>query len=249
MSSPGHVEVVWVFSLPFIRHQMQEPRMNRPYTRRVFLEGLRNNARPNLLYFCTCFLPPSLRWIYEELGYIWQAQSFSIRFLLTVCFAVFIAACVERWTTRQRPLREAECFKYSDNSLSSTDDHREIRLLKIHRWIPFVGVRTTLYPTSISSAEPYEAISYTWGSPTKTHTITVNGLPFQTTATTYNALYGCSLWWSSRLVWIDFVCIDQSNGQEKSKQVGSYEGDLFHGKSSHCLARRASESNRALEPV
>jgi len=49
--------------------------------------------------------------------------------------------------------------------------------------------------------------------------IRVNGLPFRTTTATYNALYSCSLWWTSRLVWIDYVCIDQSNDKDESAQV------------------------------
>jgi len=141
--------------------------------------------------------------------------------VFTLSIAIIIATWAKRWVAFNRVLRTAERFRYSNHALVSTSDEKQIemRLLKIHRWVPWAGVRTTLSPVSITAPPAYEAISYTWGDPAKSHTMLVNERPFKTTAATYRALYNCSRWWSSRVVWIDYVCINQSDPSEKSSQV------------------------------
>lgn len=96
----------------------------------------------------------------------------------------------------------------------------EIRLLRLHPWRPFQPLKATLYSTTLDMARDYTAISYTWGaSPTKSKSLVINGKQFGCTEATYNALYRASRTWSSHLVWIDYVCINQSNNKEKGGQV------------------------------
>ncbi|KAG0649579.1 Heterokaryon incompatibility [Hyphodiscus hymeniophilus] len=201
---------------------MREQRSDKPPSFQMVLEGTWNTSRPSALHFVTAFSPDVVRWTYRKLRLIWQARSSTIQTLFAIFLAGLIAACVEKWMASRRNLREAEPFKYPEEPLASSSNagRNETRLLRIHRWVPWAGVRTTISPKLISSTPPFEAISYTWGNSAKTHSIIVNGRPLKTTAATYNALYSCSLWYRTRLVWIDYVCINQSNADEKSTQVG-----------------------------
>ncbi|KAF4439395.1 Heterokaryon incompatibility 6 OR allele [Fusarium acutatum] len=74
----------------------------------------------------------------------------------------------------------------------------------------------------------YNALSYTWGSPrdsapltdkvTNT-TILLNGLPFEIQANLYDALVELQASCSETPIWIDALCINQSNSNEQSPQV------------------------------
>jgi hypothetical protein len=76
---------------------------------------------------------------------------------------------------------------------------------------------------SFSDPLEYIGISYTWGDPTPTNTITIEGQSIQVHKNCFEAL------WQARHnypplfgiqhFWIDALCIDQSNVQEKSLQV------------------------------
>jgi len=72
----------------------------------------------------------------------------------------------------------------------------------------------------------YEALSYSWGSPNKNRTASVNGKALVITENLYWALYHLRIGDQSRTLWIDAICIDQSNLSEKSHQV-SFMGEIF----------------------
>ncbi|RYP13310.1 hypothetical protein DL765_006933 [Monosporascus sp. GIB2] len=94
-----------------------------------------------------------------------------------------------------------------------------IRLFRLHRRLPFRPLSGTLIPVPLEDAPPYEAISYSWGDCKETSVVIVNGVSFKTSKATYDALASCRSFRRSRLVWIDYLCIDQGNLDEKSKQV------------------------------
>ncbi|KAH6692871.1 heterokaryon incompatibility protein-domain-containing protein [Leptodontidium sp. MPI-SDFR-AT-0119] len=95
----------------------------------------------------------------------------------------------------------------------------EIRLLKLKRWIPFLGVRADLHHVKLADKPVYEAISYTWGTSNEEREVSINGRPFVTSTSTYDALYGRSSMFRLRVLWIDYICIDQTNNLEKGSQV------------------------------
>lgn len=96
---------------------------------------------------------------------------------------------------------------------------RQIRLISIDRSSPTSQtIACRLITHDLDEAPPYKALSYVWGDPEVTCTITINGLPVEKTANLVAAL--------SRLrdldeadYWIDAICIDQRNKAEKSEQV------------------------------
>ncbi|RYP04616.1 hypothetical protein DL764_004353 [Monosporascus ibericus] len=99
--------------------------------------------------------------------------------------------------------------------------NREIRLLRIlssatgssKDW----GYE--LVHTSLCTAPPFEAISYTWGSPEKTHQVLIDGLPFMVSEKVYRLLAAVGSLTRTGYVWIDSICINQTDAVEKSSQI------------------------------
>lgn len=75
----------------------------------------------------------------------------------------------------------------------------------------------------LSSHPEYDAISYTWadesGDAAKSRNIQVSGKPFPVTANCENALRRVRRRFSDRNIWIDAVCVDQDNIEERGHQV------------------------------
>ncbi|VUC29536.1 unnamed protein product [Clonostachys rosea] len=81
---------------------------------------------------------------------------------------------------------------------------------------PFCG---RLDVVNVESAPPFEALSYTWGAPGPTGYIWIDGNPLPLGANLENALASLRLRNEVRCLWIDALCIDQSNMEERSRQV------------------------------
>ncbi|GKZ65721.1 hypothetical protein AnigIFM60653_003214 [Aspergillus niger] len=65
----------------------------------------------------------------------------------------------------------------------------------------------------------YEALSYVWGSDKRSRKITLNGCVFSVTENLYVALLHLGNRQLERLLWVDAICIDQDNWDEKAKQI------------------------------
>jgi hypothetical protein len=65
----------------------------------------------------------------------------------------------------------------------------------------------------------YEAVSYTWGIIDLSASIKVDGKKFGVTENLYLALQYLSTDEDDRILWIDAICIDQSNREERGHQV------------------------------
>lgn len=69
------------------------------------------------------------------------------------------------------------------------------------------------------SSHPYEALSYVWGSEDKPESITVKDQVLHITRNLYIALLRLQDHLCSRVIWIDAICIDQKNKEEKADQI------------------------------
>ncbi|KAI1865321.1 uncharacterized protein JN550_008369 [Neoarthrinium moseri] len=100
----------------------------------------------------------------------------------------------------------------------------EIRILCILPGRFQEPVECEITTESLSSHPEYDAISYTWadesGNASASQTILVSGTPFQVTRNCEMALKRVRMQFSTRRVWIDAVCIDQENVDERGHQVG-----------------------------
>jgi len=65
----------------------------------------------------------------------------------------------------------------------------------------------------------YEALSYVWGDPDETLTICVDGGQFPITVNLHAALSSLRDRFFERIIWVDAVCINQRNSEERKQQV------------------------------
>lgn len=65
----------------------------------------------------------------------------------------------------------------------------------------------------------YTAISYAWGDPSPSHLISLNNRKYYTTASVVEVLSRVRDERDIRTIWLDAVCIDQTNVLEKNRQV------------------------------
>ncbi|KAJ4301399.1 hypothetical protein N0V90_003491 [Kalmusia sp. IMI 367209] len=71
----------------------------------------------------------------------------------------------------------------------------------------------------ITDLPDYESLSYVWGTDTDFIPIIISGHPFMISQTLHGALRRLQLPDRRRLLWIDQICIDQHNTEEKAEQV------------------------------
>lgn len=65
----------------------------------------------------------------------------------------------------------------------------------------------------------YTALSYTWGNPEKSCSVSINGKRLAITANLDQALRSLRLGTNSPHIWVDSICINQESDQERSHQV------------------------------
>lgn len=116
-----------------------------------------------------------------------------------------------------------------------------IRLVRLHRLVEFEDSRvmrdTTIQSTTPHSAVPiirceivdatfrekpkFDALSYTWGDHSEQFIILLNGKPFCVGKNLHDALTHLRLGSQAHaeLYWIDAICINQSNIEEKNQQI------------------------------
>jgi hypothetical protein len=97
----------------------------------------------------------------------------------------------------------------------------DIRLLTIHPDNANDTIGCSLHQVPLRSAPAYYALSYVWGDVSNPKQITLNGHPFQVTENLQSALlrFGSDAKLSGSHFWIDAICINQNDVDEKSKQV------------------------------
>ena len=94
-----------------------------------------------------------------------------------------------------------------------------IRLLRLGPGVSDDPICCELTATALEEAPPYEPISYCWGDPNDTPKFLCHGQPFSVTLSLFQALRRFRRKTEPRLIWADAVCIDQTSGQEKERQV------------------------------
>ncbi|KAF4546265.1 Heterokaryon incompatibility protein [Lasiodiplodia theobromae] len=93
-------------------------------------------------------------------------------------------------------------------------------------------IRCTLENARLGRGLRYTALSYVWGDPNITKPISVNGRPFPATVNLQTALRQLALelrdQYSTKemCLWVDAICINQSDQAEKTQQV-SLMGQIF----------------------
>lgn len=109
---------------------------------------------------------------------------------------------------------------------SSSTQIRLLRLLPFRKtedetpgpWHDCANIECDLVTVDLERAPDYEALSYTWGEPAPTTQVAANG---EMVPVRPNLTYALAALRSSepRLLWIDALCINQDDVQERSHQV------------------------------
>lgn len=104
---------------------------------------------------------------------------------------------------------------------------REIRLLKVVRKSPFSAPTFSLATFPLDKAPPYDAVSYTWDGQDRDADLCLdNRMMLKTTKNVKRIAYKrATLKWTSWL-WIDAVCINQDDADEKPAQL-QLMGDIY----------------------
>lgn len=105
----------------------------------------------------------------------------------------------------------------------------EFRLLSIRPGHAPCEYNYSLRHENISNPPPYKALSYAWGDPTANHEIKVNGGTFAINSNLKTALKYLDFE-DEEAIWIDAICINQNDDQEKSKQIAAMS-QIYRGAS------------------
>ncbi len=96
---------------------------------------------------------------------------------------------------------------------------RNIRLLEIEPGDPDSTLQCSLVETPLKDASPYYALSYVWGDSEDRRSIICNRQLKEVTTNLHSVLHQYRARASSMRLWVDALCIDQSNDVEKTFQV------------------------------
>lgn len=104
---------------------------------------------------------------------------------------------------------------------------RQIRVMNLRRRGLTFQIRADVRVISLDEEPVYEALSYTWGATTKGHTILLNDrYRLSITDNLHNALHRLRARSAPPPIWVDAVCINQSDVPERSAQV-EMMGDIY----------------------
>jgi hypothetical protein len=87
-------------------------------------------------------------------------------------------------------------------------------------------IECELSTCELDNAPSYEALSYFWGTNRNTRVISLHGSTFQVREDLYNALRRLRQSQTSRILWVDFICIDQRNQAEIYNHTARL-GDIY----------------------
>ena len=93
---------------------------------------------------------------------------------------------------------------------------RDIRLI---RFLQADSLACTLMQINLDKSPPYVALSYTWGTSLPKHVIHIDGKEFTVSDNLYAALEMLQRTGTTRFIWIDAICINQTDLTERSAQV------------------------------
>lgn len=104
--------------------------------------------------------------------------------------------------------------------------NREIRILILQPLSQGTPIQCTVETISLLSRSSYEALSYVWGDASIRQTITFNDAPFSVTQNLAIALHHLRLPNRPRRLWVDAICINQSDIKERNEQV-TLMGEIY----------------------
>ncbi|KAH6672252.1 heterokaryon incompatibility protein-domain-containing protein [Halenospora varia] len=103
---------------------------------------------------------------------------------------------------------------------------KEIRLLILQPLSAGEEIQCSTETVSLLDEPEYKALSYVWGDASARKNINFNGTEFSVTANLAAALYHLRLRHVPRWLWVDALCINQSDMKERNEQVAMM-GEIY----------------------
>jgi len=97
--------------------------------------------------------------------------------------------------------------------------HNSIRLLELVNGPTFAPLQCKLVISESIGDQSYQALSYAWGEPTKTHHITIEGKCLPISENLDRALRRVRQTEQHLYLWVDAICINQDDATEKEYQI------------------------------
>jgi hypothetical protein len=99
------------------------------------------------------------------------------------------------------------------------ESEKQFRLLEHHAGKSEDTLEAHLISVDIGNAPSYTAVSYVWGSPGCTASISIAGKMVWIRSNLLDALHALRATTHNRLIWADVICINQANMVERNHQV------------------------------
>ena len=106
-------------------------------------------------------------------------------------------------------------------------DDGDVRLIELHPGTGRDPVNCNILHVSLKDNPTYEALSYCWGDPTREFEISCNSAQLNVTNNLLLALSYLRYTDRPRTLWVDAICINQDNIDERNVQVRLMR-DIFH---------------------
>ncbi|KIW63946.1 hypothetical protein PV04_08908 [Phialophora macrospora] len=116
------------------------------------------------------------------------------------------------WKRKEK--KAAAAFVYENLT-----DQYDFRLLELLPGTEFEPIRCRLRLARLAAQPLYNAVSYTWGEPPADKTILVNDLKFRVRPNLHDMLAELRHTHHHQTYWIDAICINQQDNEERSIQV------------------------------
>lgn len=146
---------------------------------------------------------------------IGRAYFFIVDRAFTVCHGSMRK--IESWESRRAASSINTLRSYAYQPL--VESKREIRILRLLRRTNRPEICCEFIITSVDEAPPFEAVSYTWGEEAMTECIVVEGRRLLVSPTVSKWLRYRRSFFSGAYLWIDAVCINQKDNNEKMNQL------------------------------
>jgi len=140
-----------------------------------------------------------------------------------VIYTILVASKIDRCQLEKQHAF-TDLFSYEPFEL----ERPGFRLIQLHQGTQPL-LRCSLFQAYLDEEEsmmPYEALSYVWGDQNTPCEIMVDGKMLSVTISLYDALCHLRQPHEDRILWVDALCIDQSNIKERSHQV-NHMGEIY----------------------
>lgn len=124
------------------------------------------------------------------------------------------------WATELEPLPEyPQYFDGPDFNYIRLPDKSSIRIIHLQPGPLDSPIICSMSIHHIDDLPLYEALSYTWGSPVPAFLISCDGVKMEVAENLWHALHRLRRTDQSRALWIDAICINQDDVEERGYQV------------------------------